>query len=179
MVYYFFIIRSDVCWCTLFMALNLALCSSANYTQCFGHILVYLWAFVLQKLAVLQDLYSPITISGTILMTLYSMLWDRGYKSSANALFILREDACSLIVQYSTHFPFVLSGVYYEWMNKIYFVNGVGGMVFGLIGCQSLSPSLTLLTVFNYNNNTSQVIYMWWWLILFSFLMLLFKICSK
>ena len=49
-------------------------CASVGYTRCHGRTSVHLCTALLQNLAVQMDFYSP--LSGTILLTPYSMVWD-------------------------------------------------------------------------------------------------------
>ena len=89
--------------------------------------------------------FIPISGScGTILPTLYSMVWDRLVLRAGMMLFHVP----MLLVPFwsSTVFPF-LSFLSVDWY--------CGTGVFRLIWCRSLYPSLALPTSFNNNNNSN------------------------
>ena len=100
--------------------------------------LVYLCTLSLQNLAIPQD------FAATILMPLYSMLWNLRVSRAGPMPFHWTITARSLFVFYCFLFLFFL---YMGWYS------GVG--VFELIGCKSLSPILALPTFKNSNDNNN------------------------
>ena len=87
-----------------------AFCSSPGYTRYFDRTSVYLCASPLQNLAVPQDFYSPVNLSGTIWLTPYSMVWDwrvsragpiRFCWPSCSLLFCLQLFSISLLFLYT------------------------------------------------------------------------------
>ena len=136
--------RSGVTRCTKFVALYLCLCASPGYTLCFDHTSVYLCASTLQNRAVPHDFYSPLSIP------LERSGWPRirwcgigGFQEQVRCLFVGLVALSFFVFDY---FPFL-------------FISTIGGLcgagIFGLMGCQSPSPSLALPIFFNNNNNNN------------------------
>ena len=87
-------------------------------------------------------LFSSQCHCGTILLTVYSMMWDCRVSRAGPMLFLLFYAAITLFVLYIFHLIFFLS-----------ICRQCEAVVFGLIEYKSLSPSLALSTYFNSNNN--------------------------
>ena len=85
---------------------------------------------------------------GTILLTPYSMVWDRRVSRAGQCFFIGLSCSIPTLAFYSFPSLFFLSKVWY-----------CGAGVFGLIGCISLSLNLALLTFFNNNNKINKIIF--------------------
>ena len=101
-----------------------------------------LWASSLQDIAFPEDFYPSRSVCGTILLTLYSIVWDCRVFIKGPMLYYWLNLLASFFVFCS--FPFLF---YYPlgWY--------CGVWVFWLIGCKSLAASLALQTSFNNNNN--------------------------
>ena len=134
--------------CTLFMVFYLC-----RMCQC--GLRAVLWSYFSIRMRLLaaepRRTAGPLFFSqwpcGTILVTLYSMVWDWRVSRAGPMLFYwpkLRDHFLSSTIFY---FLFFLSTGWY-----------CGAGVFVLIGCRSLSPTLALPTSFkNKNNNTNNV----------------------
>ena len=90
-------------------------------------------------------LFSCECLCGTILVTPCSMVWDWRVSRSGPMLFYW---PCCSLTFCLLQFPFL-------FFHSLGWCCGVE--VFGLIGCSSLSPSLTLPTFHNKNNNNKMV----------------------
>ena len=82
--------------------------------------------------------------SGTILLTLYSMVWDWRVSKQGQCFFISLSCSIPTIVFYSFSLSLLSVCRLVLWAG-----------VFGPIGCTSLSLSLALPTFFNNNNNNN------------------------
>ena len=126
------------------VVLYLYLRASGAYTCYFGRTSVFVWASSLQNLTVPHDFYSPLKcLCGTILLTLYSMVWDWRVSRALPMLFI--GQSCSLSFRL---LPF------YIRLLSFYIRRLCGSMIFGLIGCKTVSPSLLNVRLFNNNKIT-------------------------
>ena len=92
-------------------------------------------------------LFSSQCTCETILLTLYSMVWDLLVSRAGPMLFYWPKLLYSILS--SNYFP-------YLFIQSIGWYCGAGD--FGLLGCRSLSPILALLTSYN-NNNTKNTIH--------------------
>ena len=115
-------------------------CASVSYIWCSGRTSVYLCTSSLQNLAA-----GPLFPSGAILLTLYSMVWDWRVSST-----VVQGQCFFIEISWSIHF---LSSTVFLFLFFLSIGWYCGTVVFRLLGCKSLSPSLTLRTSFN-NNNT-------------------------
>ena len=89
-------------------------------------------------------LFSFRCLSGTILLTLYSMVWDWRVSRAGQIFFYWPK----LLYPYYSLLLFSLSLLSVYWLD-------CGDGVFRLIGCISLSLNLALPTFFNNNNNNA------------------------
>ena len=118
-----------------------ALCASPGYTKCFDCTSVYFCASPMQNLAVPQT-FIPLSVS--VEWSGWPLIWwcgIGGFQEQAQCLFV---GLVTLAVFVFNYFPFL-------FFSSIGWYCGAG--VFGLIGCQSPSPSLALPIFFNNNNN--------------------------
>ena len=129
-------IRSGVIWCTLSIVLYLC-----RMRQCGMHSVLWSQIGILMCLHAAKPrstagrLFPSQCHCGTILLTLYSMVWDWRAARAWPMLFYWPKLLDSFL--HSTVFPFLSIGWY------------CGAGVFRLIGCKSLSLSLALPTSFN------------------------------
>ena len=118
-----------------------------GYKRCTGRTSVHLCPSSLQNLAVQKDFYYPIIVVSLwrILLTSFSMVWDWRVSRTKPMHFIGRSCSIPTIVFY--YFSLSLLSIYrlVLW-----------GWVFGLIGCMSLSLSLSLPTFYNNNINKQE-----------------------
>ena len=128
-------IRSGVTLCTLLIVLYL--CRMWQYGF-WSHIGILMFFLVTEHGCTAGSLFSSQCPYGTILLTMYSMMWDWRVSRSGPILFYW-----SKLLD-----PFLSSTVF----PVIFFLSidcYCGAGVFRLTGCISLSPSLALPTSFN------------------------------
>ena len=90
--------------------------------------------------SIASPLFPSQCLCGTILLTLYSMVWDCRFQEQGPYLFIGL--SCSITFSLLLFFPFFRSiGI------------GIAGWIFRLIEYKSITPSIALMTFFNNNNN--------------------------
>ena len=102
--------------------------------------------------------------SGTILLSPYKRFGTDGFQEHGQSFFIALSCSIPTIVFCSFAFLFFLS---IGWC--------CGTVVFGLIGCISLSLSLALPTVFNNNNNNKTNGKIWVFIIVYFMLTFIFR----
>ena len=135
-------IRSGVTRCTVLMVLCLDLmCQCGLHGVLWSHIGTLMHRLAAEPSSTAGLLFPSRCLSGTLLLTPYSMVWDWRV-SRAGPMLLYCPKPIKTIVFYSFPFLFFLSISWY-----------CGAGVFGLIGCTSLSLSLALPTFFNNNNN--------------------------
>ena len=138
-------IRSDVTRCTLFVVLYLCrMCQCGLHAVLWSHIGILKGVFAAEPRSTAGTLFRSQCPCGTILLTLYSMVWD-WQVSRAGPMFFYWPKLLYPFLS-STIFPFL-------FFRSIGWYCGAG--VFGLIRCRSLSPSLALPTSFNNNINNN------------------------
>ena len=120
-----------------------AICASEGYMWCFGRTSVYVYAPPRCRTSQYCRTFIPLSVS--LWNGLDDPMFDgvglAGFKSRASAFLLAK--LLSAFVS-STVFPFL-------FFLSIGWCCGAG--VFGLIGCQPLSPGLAMPTFFNNNNN--------------------------
>ena len=133
-------IRSGETQCTLFMVLYLShMCQFWLHAVLWSHIGIltppcrtsqFRWSFILHSVSMLNNLADPV----------FDVVGLAGFKSRANVFYWPKLLYPYYIVFYIFTFLFLSIGWYCE------------AVAFGLIGCISLSLSLTLPSSFNNNN---------------------------
>ena len=137
--YYVCCIRSGVIRCTLFTALYLGrTCQCGLPAVLWSHICIVNQFLAAQPRSTAGPLFLSRCPRGTILLTLYSMVWDWRVSRAGPMFFIGL--SCSIPFCLLLFFPFFLSICWYR-----------GAGVVGLIRCRLLSLSLALRTSFNNN----------------------------
>ena len=134
--------------CTLLMVLYLArMCQCWLHAVLWSHIGTLMHRLAAEPCSTAGLLFPSRCLSGTILLTPFSMVWDWRVSRAGSMLLYWPK----LLYPYHSlqlFFPFL-------FFLSIGWYCGAG--VFGLIGCTSLSLSLALPTFFNNNNNNSSL----------------------
>ena len=140
-------IRSGVTRCTLLMVLYPdRMCQHRLHAVLWSHIGTLKHRLAAKPCSTAGLLFPSQCLSGTILLTLYSMVWDWRVSRAGPKLLYWPK----LLYPYYSLLPFFpFSSLSIGWH--------CGAGVFGLIGCIPLSLSLALPTFFTNNNNN------WFW----------------